>query len=267
MSAIVSPFQLIIFDLDGTLYVDQTPIAGVVAAVSQLRQQGYKLRFMTNTTIKTQAALLESLVGMGFDIQSHELISAPEAARVYLRQLQQHKPIKIWPVVSTYILPDFAEFEIDENQPDYIVLGDIGDAWSLSLVNRLFNAIHQGAELIALHKNKFWQLKDDLHVDIGLFVTGLEYVTGKAAKVMGKPSASFFQQVLESANCAAHQAMLIGDDIDSDIAGAQAVGIVAALVKTGKYRQLYTEGSNIKPDAILESVAALPAWLDSKHFT
>jgi HAD superfamily hydrolase (TIGR01458 family) len=269
MSSTALPFQLIIFDLDGTLYVDQKAIESAVAVVDQLRQKGYQLRFMTNTTIKTQAALLDSLLGMGFDIRADELISAPEAARIQLRQIQQQRsqkqPIKIWPVVSPNILPDFAEFEMDDNQPDYIVLGDIGDAWNLALVNRLFNAIHQGATLIALHKNKFWQLKQQLHVDIGLFVAGLEYVTGKPAEVMGKPSKEFFQQVLASANCEAEHAFLIGDDIDSDIAGAKVVGMTTALVKTGKYRDAYTQTSAIKPAVILDSVANLAAWLDSKN--
>lgn len=254
-------FHLIIFDLDGTLYIDQKAVEGAVEAIKQLRQQGYLIRFMTNTTTKTQAVLTQQLIAMGFNVYTNELISAPEAARIKLRQYQQSKPIRIWPVVSPEILPDFNEFLIDESNPDFIVLGDIGDAWTLQLINRLFSAMQQGAQLIALHKNKFWQVQQNLHVDIGLFVAGLEYVTGQNAQIMGKPAASFFQQVIHSAGCTAEQTFLIGDDIDSDVGGAQAVGITAALVKTGKYREAYAQASKVKPVVTLNSVADLPNWL------
>lgn len=257
----ISLIKLIIFDLDGTLYIDGQPISGAVEAILQLRQKGYVLRFMTNTTTKTQANLYQQLREMGFDIQPNELISAPEAARIQLRKIHQHKPITIWPVVSPQILQDFAEFDINEQNPDYIVVGDIGDTWSLDLINRLFNAMHHGAELIALHKNKFWQKEGGLHVDIGLFVAGLEYVTGKTAQIMGKPSYSFFQQVLQSAGVEADQAILIGDDIDSDIGGAQNVGIKAILVKTGKYRESYAQASSVKPDMVLDSISKVLYWL------
>lgn len=255
--------RLIIFDLDGTLYVDQTVVDGAVQVLSDLRQQGCLLRFMTNTTTKTQAQLYDNLRNLGFQVEAGELISAPEAARIYLRQRQEQlgQPIKVWPVVADNIKRDFAEFTIDPEQPDYVVLGDIGNSWTLELINQLFNVIYAGAQLIALHKNKFWQTQGALHVDIGLFVAGLEFVTGKTAAIMGKPAEDFFRQVLASAGVGAVDALLVGDDIDTDVGGAQAIGITAALVQTGKYRQLYAEQSVIKPDVLLASVAELPAYL------
>lgn len=257
------PFNLLIFDLDGTLYVDGVVIPEAVTTIDQLREQGYILRFMTNTSTKTQQQLLNQLTDMGFNLALEELISAPEAARLYLRKRQQDKsePIRIWPVVNDAIVIDFNEFTFDEQQPDFIVLGDIGRDWTLALVNQIFNALQQGAILLALHKNKFWQLHDGLHVDIGMFVSGFEYVTGKPAQIIGKPAIGFFDQVLASAHCLPSQALIVGDDIDSDIGGAQQLGIHAVLVETGKYRQSYTQHSAIHPNAILPSIIDLPAYL------
>lgn len=262
-------YQLLIFDLDGTLYVDGEPIAGAVNALDALREQGYLLRFMTNTTTQTHTQLVQQLATMGFNIQPSELISAPEVARTYLRQQQQEtqEPVRIWPVVSPAILADFDEFITDTVRPDFVVLGDIKQNWTLDLINQIFNVLQQGAILLALHKNKFWQLKDGLHVDIGLIVAGLEYVTGKHTQIMGKPSISFFDQVLASANCPPSQALIIGDDIDTDVGGAQRLGIHAILVETGKYRASYTRHSAIYPNAILPSVAALPDYLTARKVT
>lgn len=251
--------KLILLDLDGTLYIGDQAIAGAIDCVRQLRQQGLLLRFLTNTTTKSKQQLVAQLQAMGFELSTDELISAPVAAALELQRLQHvaSKPISIWPLVADAIKPDFSAFTWDENRPDFIVLGDIGDRWDLSLINRLFNAMHNGAELIALHKNRFWQTTEGLKADIGFFVAGLEYVCSKTARVMGKPNRDFFQLVLDSVNTIAADTLMVGDDIDSDIGGALEMGMRGCLVKTGKFRQAYFEQSTVKPDMVLESVRDL----------
>lgn len=253
--------QLILFDLDGTLYIGDQAIPGAIATLAQLRERGIVLRFITNTTTKSQDELVAQLRVMGFQLDADELISAAVAATLELHNLQQQagRPLRIWPLVADAIKPDFNEFISDERQPDYVVLGDIGERWDLNLINRLFNVMHSGAELIALHKGRFWQTSDGLKADIGFFVAGLEYVSSKTARIMGKPNREFYQRVLDSAKVKAQDALMVGDDIDSDVDGAQLIGIKGCLVKTGKFRQAYFEQSNVKPDYVVASVAELLA--------
>jgi len=255
--------KLILLDLDGTLYVGNQEIPGAVDAITQLRQQGFILRFLTNTTTKSHGELLAQMASLGFKLEPDELISAPVGARLELQVIQQklNRPVRIWPVVAEAIKPDFAEFEWDEAAPDFVVLGDIGERWDLALINRLFNAMHSGAELIALHKNRFWQTETGLKADIGFFIAGLEYVCSKNARVMGKPNADFFQRVLDSVGVTAAETIMVGDDIDSDVGGAQLVGMRGCLVKTGKFRQAYFDASAVKPDWVLDSVADFPKIL------
>ena len=259
--------KLLIFDLDGTLYVDNQVITGAAETIQQLRHKGFLLRFMTNTTTKSHHQIVAQLNHFGFDVHPDELLSAPQAAKNYLTQQQQllARNLRLWPVVSEAILADFTEFEFDMTRPDYVLLGDIGESWSLALINKLFKVVANGAQLIALHQNKFWQRRDGLHVDIGFFVAGLEFVTARPAMIMGKPSSRFFEQVLHSAKCSASETLLVGDDIDTDIGGAQAVGMAAALVKTGKYRAEYAAQSSIQPDWLLDDVNQLYALLESHH--
>lgn len=251
--------QLILLDLDGTLYVGNQAIAGAITCLGRLRERGIALRFITNTTTKSQAELVAQLRVMGFQIEADELISAAVAAKLELYNLQQQagRPLRIWPLVADAIKPDFKEFICDEQHPDYVVLGDIGERWDLHLINRLFNVMHSGAELIALHKGRFWQTSDGLKADIGFFVAGLEYVSSKTARIMGKPNRDFYQRVLDSAGIKAQDALMVGDDIDSDVGGAQTIGIKGCLVKTGKFRQAYFEQSDVKPDYVVASVAEL----------
>jgi len=255
--------QLILLDLDGTLYVGKQALPGAVSAVQTLRDRGIATRFLTNTTTRSRDELVAQLNAMGFELDPEELISAPVAAKLELLSIQQtsKRQLRVWPVVAESIKQEFAEFIWDEDNPDYVILGDIGDAWNLALVNQLFNVMHSGADLIALHKNRFWQTEEGLKADIGFFIAGLEYVCSKKALVMGKPNQDFFRRVLNSAGVDASDALMVGDDIDSDVGGAQEIGIRGCLVKTGKYRDNYAQQSSVRPIYVLDSIAELSQLL------
>jgi HAD superfamily hydrolase (TIGR01458 family) len=261
----MSTIKLVMLDLDGTLYIGDEPITGAVEAVRELRRKNIELRFLTNTTTKSQKQLLQQLLKLGFDVHEFELISAPVAARLELKKIERERgrELSIWPLVADSIQSDFDGFNKNEIQPDFIVLGDIGDAWNFHLINRIFNLMHQGTELIALHKNRFWQTSNGLMVDIGFFVSGFEYVTGKKAFVMGKPNADFFLRVMSSAGADSTNSMMVGDDIESDVGGAQAMGIKGCLVRTGKFRPQYLEQTKVHPNYSLASIADLPQLIAS----
>lgn len=258
---------LLLFDIEGTLHVAGQPIAGAVEALHTLRDAGYQIRFLTNTTTKTVAQMQAQLDHLGFVVEAGELLSAPQLARLAAEELAKTRgrPISVWPVVDAAILPEFAGFAVDEQTPDLVIVGDIGDGWTWPLINRVFLALQAGAQLVALHRNKCWQAPDGLHVDIGFLVAGFEAVTGQHAQVMGKPAASCFAQVLAHAGVGAAQALMIGDDLDSDVLGAQACGLMGVLVQTGKFRESQLVGRAIQPDVILASVADLPAWLAAQQ--
>jgi HAD superfamily hydrolase (TIGR01458 family) len=241
----------LLIDLDGVLYVGGAPVPGAVAAVRRL-PAGLPRCYLTNTTTKSAAALRKKLTDMGFTVAAKEILSAPEAARIYLEN-KGRPPCKL--LVNGEVLGDFRDFAQSDADAQVVVIGDIGNAWTYDLLNGVFRLVMNGAELVALHKNRFWQTEAGLQMDIGAFVAGLEYVTGKTATVMGKPSPDFFAAALSRIGLPAGQVAIIGDDIDTDIGAAQAQGMVGILVKTGKYREAYVQASKIKPDLVLDSIA------------
>ena len=100
-------------------------------------------------------------------------------------------------------------------------------------------------------------------MDIGAFVAGLEYATGRTATVVGKPSQPFFEMALDELGLPKRQVIMIGDDIEMDVGGAQRAGIRGVLVKTGKYRDEVAARSAVVPDAVIESIAELPRLLST----
>jgi len=247
-----------LFDLDGVLYVGSQPIPGAIEAVDTVRASGMPCRFITNTSTLSLRALQAKINAIGFSIEIEEIISAPQAALFYLQR--QPDPVCRF-LLADDVKQDFMQFRQSDTEAEYIIVGDIGDAWSYTLLNEVFNCLMHGAKLIAIHKNRFWQTEHGLQMDIGGFIHALEYASGVQTTIIGKPSIDFFRIALDEMGVQAEAAAIIGDDIDSDVGGGQAAGLKGFLVKTGKYRQAYAEASGIKPDLVLDSIWELPAAL------
>ncbi|MGQ0443379.1 MAG: TIGR01458 family HAD-type hydrolase [Methylophilaceae bacterium] len=245
----------VLFDLDGVLYVGSNVIEGAIEAVKHIQESGLPCRFVTNTSTLSLASLQHKINALGFSIALGEIISAPQAALLYLKR--QPNPVCRL-LLSDNVKQDFTEFRQSNTAAEYIVIGDIGNAWSYPLLNEVFACLMRGAKLIAIHKNRFWQTEQGLQMDIGGFIEALEYASSTQAIIIGKPSADFFKIALDDMGLQPAETIMIGDDIDSDIGGAQLAGLRGCLVKTGKYRQSYAETSAIKPDLIIHSIKELP---------
>jgi HAD superfamily hydrolase (TIGR01458 family) len=243
-----------LFDLDGVFYVGDSLIPGALECLAELDARSVPYRFVTNTTTMSSAMLMHKLAAMGLQCRPGDLVSAPVATASYLKRNGLNS---CFFAVDDAVQADFDGFRQCDDTPQAVIVGDIGDAWNYALVDRLFGFIIGGAELVAMHRNKYWQKQEGLHVDIGAFVAGLEYVAGVEAVITGKPSTVFFDAAIASLGVPRKQVVLVGDDIQSDIGGAQRAGIRAALVKTGKYRPELAAKSGIEPEWVLNSIADL----------
>jgi ribonucleotide monophosphatase NagD (HAD superfamily) len=110
-----------------------------------------------------------------------------------------------------------------------------------------------------MHRNLSWRTAEGLVLDSGAFTLGLERAAGVEATVVGKPSAQFFASVLGLLGVSAEEAVMVGDDIEADVLGAQAAGIRGVLVRTGKFRPQDLDRGD--PVHVIDSVADLPALL------
>lgn len=247
-----------LFDLDGVFYVSGELIPGGTDAVSLLRKEEIPFRFVTNTTTKTCKQLAEKLNVLGLDVTEDEIFSAGQAGVIYLTSLGSPKCHLL---ISDELKEDYSQFDCGVDDPEWVVMGDRGHDWTYDDMNQAFRYMMAGAGLLALHKGKYFQVSDGLDMDIGAIVIGLEYVSGKKAVTLGKPNMEFFHAALADLHLSPQEVTMVGDDLVNDIGGAQAVGVKAVLVKTGKYRQEILEQSDIVPDIIIDSIAELETLL------
>ena len=252
--------RAVLLDIDGVLYVEDDPIEGAIEAVERLRGAGLILRFVTNTTNRSHAATLAKLRRLGFGVAEAELLTPAELAARVCRD-RGHRQVALF--VAPELRADFPALEVadDGAAADAVIVGDLGEAWDYETLNRAFRLVVDGADLIALQKNRYWLRGDGLALDAGPFVAALEYATDRIATIVGKPARAFFEQALASAGVGASEAVMVGDDVESDIGGALAAGLGAVLVRTGKYREDRVTATGIAPTATVGSIADVPGLL------
>lgn len=248
-----------LLDLNGVFYVANRTLPGAYEAIAALKASGVPYRYVTNNTTQSTESMSLNLQAMGLSIEPSEIITAAYVAVLYLRQMGSPK---IYPLVAPDAKKDFAEFTWSDTDADVVVVGDIGDDWNYRLMNRAFKLMMQGAQLVALHRGKYWQWEAGLQLDVGAFVAGLEYATDQQAIVAGKPNPFFYKMALADLDLPATEVAMIGDDIEADIKGAQENDIKGVLVKTGKYRPELAEKIGATPDSELESIGAIAHWFN-----
>jgi HAD superfamily hydrolase (TIGR01458 family) len=250
--------RALLLDLDGVLYVEDEPLPGAQEAVASLRERGLALRFVTNTTTRPRRGILAGLHRLGFDVEEHELATPARLAVVRCRE-RGHRRVAL--LMADEVKEDFAELDEAGEEADAVVVGDLGSRFGYDVLNGAFRQIMGGAELIALQKNRFWRTRDGLSLDVGPFVAALEYAGDARATVVGKPSRAFFDTVLAGIPAEAREAAMVGDDVESDIGGAQAAGLAGILVRTGKYRADAVAASGVTPAETVDSITGVPELL------
>jgi HAD superfamily hydrolase (TIGR01458 family) len=250
--------RALLLDLDGVLYVEDEPIPGAREAVERLRRAGLALRFVTNTTAHSRLQTLNKLTRLGFRVDERELITPAALAVAHCRERGQSR---VGLVMNDEVKQDFAELSEADGAADAVIVGDLGSAFGYDVLNRAFRQIMDGAELIALQKNRFWLRADGLSLDVGPFVAALEYATGREAYVVGKPARGFFDEVVRDLGATAGDTAMVGDDVESDIDGALRAGLAGILVRTGKYHEEAVRASGIESSATVDSIADVPPLL------
>ena len=252
----------LLIDLDGVFYEGDRPVPGAAETAAWIRGQGIPHLFVTNTTSRPRRAIVDKLAAMGVTAAEDEILTPPVAAS---RWLEAHAPGPVALFVAPATGEDFSRLDVAErgrSKVAAVVVGDYGESWSYAELNRAFRLLMQTPPptLVALGMTRYWLAEDGLRLDTAPFVTALSHASGVEPVVLGKPARPFFEAALAALDTSAARTLMIGDDIRGDVGGAQAAGIAAALVRTGKFRTEDLEGER-RPDWILESIANLPrSW-------
>lgn len=243
-----------LIDLDGVIYVQEKLIPGGIQVVRLMEERGIPHCFITNTSTMNRRQLLARLQSVGIPVKETSLFTALLAAAQYLQNLAN---VSCFFLTNPDLLEDFQGVPQTEQSPTHVLIGDVGEGFSYQMMNRVFAMLMDGAELLALQKNRFWLTTQGRVLDAGAFIAALEYATGKTATVFGKPSPRFFQQACLSLGLPSEQVAIIGDDLHADIQGGASAGLQTIFVRTGKDKDTSLQDQPVKPGLVLTSIADL----------
>lgn len=239
----------VLIDLSGTIHIGDVLVPGALDALQRLRQAQCRIRFLTNTSAKSSTALMAQLTAMGIplnekddDDNGKQLVTSVLATRHYL---QHHNP----PLRPLCLMEDTSDFVrgggssvVDLTPPhNCVVVGLAPSKFDYQHLNQAFRILLEHPQgLIAIHRANYLRDSADGELSLGPggIVAALETASGcDQAKIMGKPSRSFFASATWD-DIPLEQTCMMGDDVVQDIQGAADAGIgTRILVQTGKYRQ------------------------------
>lgn len=241
----------VLLDIAGVVLDGETALPGAAEAVARLRAAGLPLRFLTNSTRKPRRRVVAALEAAGVDLAPGDVLTPVAPALARLRQGGYRPHLLVHPDLEE----DFAE--APATGPEAVVLGDAGSGFTYARLNAAFRALEAGAPFLALAANRVFRDADGrLSLDAGAFVAALEHASGTRAEILGKPAPAFFRAGCESMGCAPDEVAMVGDDAESDVAGALRAGLgEAILVQSGKYRAGDETRVRPAPSAVVPGLA------------
>ncbi len=248
------------FDLDGTLYVDDTLLPWAAETISRIRSGGGRVTFVTNKPLETAAEYAAKLTGLGLPADPGEVVTSIDALVLYMQG--RHPGARVMPIAEPVVFAALAGagFRVtdDPGATDVVVVA-FDRTFNYEKLTAAYRAVRlHGAALLATNPDPYCPTSDGGIPDCAAMLAAVEACTGvRAEAIVGKPSEHMGQAVLERLNVAAGTAAMVGDRLATDMAMARSAGLTGVLVLTGASKRDDIAESPFKPDYVIEGLHEL----------
>jgi len=261
---VLERYDALVMDLDGVVYRGDRVVPGAAAALPEVRRRGVPVVFLTNNSARTPQEVAARLVGMGIQATPDEILTSALATATMLRgqpfdgsppdPTAPRVPMTAFVIGEQGIRDALTQAGVDivDGEPDRTDLVVVG--WDRHAdYDRLRTAsllVQRGARLVATNPDASYPAPDGLWPGAGALLAVVTTTTGATPTVVGKPNVPMFEAA--AAMSAARRPLMVGDRLDTDIAGASAAGWDSMLVLTGASRT---------QELPMPSATALPTYL------
>ncbi len=231
------PFSAILLDMDGVLFHGMNPIEGAIDFMLSIEYIPHV--FVTNNPIRLPKSMADKMAEIGFKRPAEELIiTSGEATAAWLAQ--QKPNFSFFAIGAGGLHQSLQKYGYeDKEKADYVIVGEGEGLDYASLTTGINLIIKQGAQLISTNPDTsvdaFYRGKRAILPGAGALVAPFITATGKQPVTIGKPKPLLYEIALQELQAQASDCLMIGDRPDTDIAGAQQLGIQTALVRTGRF--------------------------------
>jgi 4-nitrophenyl phosphatase len=250
----LSKKKLFLFDLDGVLTSGkESPVLlGGTKVINKIRaSKGKSFFVVTNDSTDTVETVLGRLLRFDIPVSAHEILTS---ARLTAQYVAKKHPGATYHLVGEKGLDEELKREglkpAKEMRADYVIVGL--DRWlTYDKLDKASEIARNGAKIVACHSARLYMYEKRVAMAVGPIVKAIEYASSKKAVAIGKPSRLMFELALEMGGCKPKDAVMVGDQEETDIVGAKKMGITSIIVKTGVYSRGETK---TQADAIVDNV-------------
>jgi HAD superfamily hydrolase (TIGR01457 family) len=248
-------------DMDGTVYKGGNLIPGATDFIAALKDKGIPFVFLTNNSSGPRARYYDKLIRMGFDVGPENVLTSMTATIRFL--LSQRPGKSVYPVSSPEVRAEMDEAGVTlvDEDPDIVVL-TFDRTITYEKINRAYQAVRDGAELIATHPDDLCPTEDSYDIDIGPFIRMFEQMCDTKAIVIGKPNRLMLEMAAAEMGVDPEDTVMVGDRLYTDIEMALSAGTASILVLTGETSIEDLRASGKSPTHVLDSVADIPGLLE-----
>lgn len=260
LSPLLASYDHVLLDLDGCVWVGEQVTRGAPEAIAELRDAGKSLAFLTNDSRRSPEEYVRKLWSLGLRASLEEIVTVGAAIQHLLAS--HTPPVDAYVIGAPAIFRHVAEAGMRivngtdrAAQAQLVVIAGYDD-FHFSELRAATQAVLAGAEMIAAGRDRTFPAEDGLWPGTGAIVAALEYATDRIAQLAGKPDPQMFFTALD--RLGPGDALVVGDRLDSDLAGAAAAGLDAAIVLTGvTTREAAEEADKPAPVAIADDLSSL----------
>lgn len=248
-----------LIDLDGTIYKGNELIPGAKEFVDFLIQEDIPHRFLTNNSSKTPEAISGNLSQLGLDLPSNKIITSAVTTANYLLE-KFNKADKVFVIGEKGLISAITSvgFEITENTPRIVVIG-LDRNFNYQKLKTAVYAIYNGANFIATNTDPVLLTEDGIIPGTGALVEAVRYETKIDPIIIGKPNKYIFMYAIEDINLDKSRIIMIGDNIKTDIFGANQQDIRSILTLTGITGKIELShvDVNLRPNLVVDSLLSV----------
>jgi HAD superfamily hydrolase (TIGR01450 family) len=255
----------LLLDIDGVIVTSWKALPGAVEALEEIAATGLPRMFLTNTTSKSRGEIAQALTDVGFKVDDKEIVTAAVLTAEYLRTNHAGKRVVV--LNEGAVNEDMDGVDLVDDDPEVVVFGGAGPSFTHELLSKALGWMIEGVPTISMHRSLTWSTSSGPKIDTGVYLEGLQKATGKKIRAIGKPSPLGFRSAVEMLGVGdPGGVVMVGDDMYSDVLGAQKTAITGVLVRTGKFLPeqldaLVKDEFGQVPDHVIDSIADLPGLL------
>jgi HAD superfamily hydrolase (TIGR01457 family) len=224
--------RALLLDLDGVVYHGRVPVPGAVELIRRWRGRGIGIRYITNRSGRTPEAVAAHLAALGVPCDPGEVLTSALATALHLG------PCRAFVIGEQGLVEVLGRhgIAVTDTDPAYVIVG--GDSTvDYAKLTRAVRLVLAGAKLIATNPDRLVNTETGVVPGNGSIVAAIAYATRAEPTVIGKPEPTLVELALEQLGAARDEALLVGDNLETDIEAGRRAGVRTVHLLTGISRE------------------------------